>query len=64
MSFASEAFKTLKEVVLVNERIERLSHAVEQLDHAQRQTHERLVRVEVFIEMLHEARKYRAFPRG
>jgi len=64
MSFASEAFKTLKEVVLVNERIERLSHAVERLDDAQRQTHERLVRVETFIDMLSEVRKYRAFPRG
>jgi len=64
MSFASEAFKTLKEVVLVNERIERLSHVIEQLDRDQRHTHERLVRVEVFIDMLSEARKYRAFPRG
>jgi len=64
MSFASEAFKTLKEVVLVNERIERLSHAVEQIDRDQRHTHERLIRVETFIDMLSEVRKYRAFPRG
>jgi len=63
VSFASEAFKTLKEVVLVNERITRLCHAVEQMDHAQRATHERLVRVETFIDLLREARSRRAFPR-
>jgi len=33
------------------------------MDHAQRATHERVVRVEVFIDLLREARSRRAFPR-
>jgi len=62
MSFVAEAIRTLKEVVLVNERIERMAHAVERLDQSQRASHERLVRAEVFIDMLREACIHRTFP--
>ncbi len=62
MSFAADALKTLKDVVLMNERIENLTKATEGLEAERRDMHDRLVRVEVFIELLREANSRRALP--
>ncbi len=62
MSFATDALNALKDVVMMNERIERLTSAVEKLDASNRDLERRLVRVEVFLELLEKAASRRALP--
>lgn len=51
MSTMGDILKALKDVVLMNERVERLSESTKELEQARRDMHDRLVRVEVFIEL-------------
>ncbi len=62
MSFATDAIKALKDVVLMNERIERLTESTKELRRTQGDMHDRLVRIEVFIDLAREALQRRALP--
>lgn len=62
MSTMGDILKVLKDVVLMNERIERLSHSTKELERARRDMHDRLLRVEVFIDLARGGGRPRAAP--
>ncbi len=55
MSLTSDALRALRDMVLINEKITRLSVVTERLDQEQRRVVERLVRLETIIDLAREA---------
>ena len=64
MSLTGDALKTLRDVVLMNEKITRLSASTERLEHEQRNLADRLIRLETIIDLAREATGRRALPTG
>ena len=62
MSLTSDALKALRDMVLINEKITRLSAATERLDQEQRRLSERLVRLETIIDLAREAARQPRLP--
>ena len=55
MSLTTDALKALRDMVLINEKVTRLTAATERLDQEQRHVVERLVRLETIIDLAREA---------
>ena len=64
MSLTTDALKALRDVVLMNEKIGRLTAATERLEHDQRNMADRLIRLETIIDLAREAAQRRALPPG
>lgn len=62
MSIATDVLNTLKQVVLMNDKIERLEKAADKQEQTTLDLRERVVRLEAFIEVARAAAQARALP--
>lgn len=62
MSMIADVLKTLQQVVLMNHKIEMLEKVAEKQEEAMLDLMERVIRIEVLIEMARPAAQARALP--
>jgi len=64
MSVGREILDTLRGIVLMNEKVERLLRVTERLEQENAQLRERVVRLETWLEMIRQAASRRTLPPG
>jgi len=64
MSVGREILDTLRGIVLMNEKVERLLRVTERLEQENAQLRERVVRLETWFEMIRQAASRRTLPPG
>ena len=62
MGVGKDVLDALKGVLLMNDKVERLTQAVERMEREQGNVRERLVRVETILDILRQAAAKRALP--
>jgi hypothetical protein len=62
MTALGDVLKGIRETIVLNERLEQLARQVDQMEVRQRDLTERMVRMEVFVDLVRPAITRRALP--